>query len=110
MPAIFCPKCENIMRPKKEKGKLYLVCSCGYKRLSGKKQTVFKEQVKTRVKKIEAIESKNYLATYPHVCKKCGYDKAELILFEPWWGDEDSVVRYKCGKCGKVEHGLGKVM
>ena len=106
---IFCPKCGCLMRPKKEKDEIYLLCSCGHRQLSKKGQTIIKERVKIPIKKIKARASKNYLATHHHVCKHCGYDKAELIILEPWYGDEDGIVRYKCGKCGKVQQGHGKV-
>jgi len=97
------------MQPKKEGSKVYLLCSCGHKQLSKKAQTIFKEIIKVPIKKIEAASSKNYLATFPHFCKKCGHNKAELITFEPWYSDENGIVRYKCGKCGIVEQGSGKV-
>ncbi len=58
---------------------------------------------------IEVVEDKNPLAVYDHKCKKCGYDKAQLIEIGIWYSDEDDVVRYKCGRCGYVEKAEGKV-
>ncbi|MBW3023146.1 hypothetical protein KY308_03515 [Candidatus Woesearchaeota archaeon] len=49
------------------------------------------------------MPDKNPLAVYPHKCKKCGYEKAQLIECGIWIADEDCVVKYKCGKCGFVE-------
>lgn len=97
------------MLPKKEKGKVYLLCSCGHKQLLAKGLDIFKEKIFKPIKKVEAADSKNRLAVYKHKCKYCGHNKAELITFEPWYSDEDGIVRYKCGRCGKVEQEEGKV-
>ncbi len=51
----------------------------------------------------------NPLAVHHHICKRCGYDKAELIDIQPFYSDEDSVYRMKCGKCGLVEQLEGKI-
>jgi len=49
------------------------------------------------------VEDKNIFATYPHKCKKCGYDKAQVIDMGIWYSDEAAVTRFKCGKCGFAE-------
>lgn len=43
------------------------------------------------------------LAVHDHICPKCGHDKAQLIECGVWIGDEDNVIKYKCGKCGYVD-------
>jgi DNA-directed RNA polymerase subunit M/transcription elongation factor TFIIS len=47
-----------------------------------------------------AVDDKNIYATFPHVCPKCGHDKAQVIELGIWYSDEAGVVRFKCGKCG----------
>jgi len=49
------------------------------------------------------IDDKNIYATYPHKCKKCGHDKAQVIDLGIWYSDEAGVIRFKCGKCGFAE-------
>jgi DNA-directed RNA polymerase subunit M/transcription elongation factor TFIIS len=64
---------------------------------------------KNQEKKITVADDKNPLAVHDHVCEKCGYDKAELIEIQPFYSDEDSIYRMKCGKCGHVKQLEGKV-
>ena len=54
-----------------------------------------------------AVDSKNQLAGFPHLCKKCGYDKAQVIDLGVWFSDEAGVIRYKCGRCGFTEQDQG---
>ena len=56
------------------------------------------------------IPDENIYATYPHECKKCGYNKGQLIELGIWFSDEEGVVRVKCGKCGWAETISGKSM
>lgn len=66
-------------------------------------KNIISEKIKHKEEKFGIIEDINPLAVYPHKCKKCGYEKAQLIEPGIWVADEDSVIRYKCGKCGYVE-------
>ena len=59
-------------------------------------------------KHIEVMDGKNILAVHDFVCKKCGFDKAELIEISANYSDEDNIMRMKCGKCGHVEQLEGK--
>jgi DNA-directed RNA polymerase subunit M/transcription elongation factor TFIIS len=94
---MFCDKCGKILRIEKGIGK----CSCGFE-----KQTEITTDQKIKQKQEKGkgcVEDKNELATFPHTCKKCGYDKAQVIEMGVWFTDEGGVVRYKCGKCGFAE-------
>lgn len=64
---------------------------------------IFSEKIKKKDDKIEIVTEENHLAAYDHKCKKCGYNKAELIECGIEIADEDCRIRYKCGKCGLVE-------
>jgi ribosomal protein S27AE len=55
------------------------------------------------------MEEHNYLAVHKHQCKKCGYDRAELIEMSCNYTDEDNIYQMKCGRCGYVEQLEGKV-
>ena len=57
---------------------------------------------------IKVSDGKNMLAVHEHVCKKCSYDRAELIEIAPFYSDEDSIIKMKCGRCGAVEIEEGK--
>ena len=49
------------------------------------------------------VDDKNIFATYPHLCTKCGHDKAQVIEMGIWYSDEAGVIRFRCGKCGFTE-------
>jgi DNA-directed RNA polymerase subunit M/transcription elongation factor TFIIS len=65
--------------------------------------TIFRETITHSDEKIEVATEENPLAVYPHTCKKCGYEKAQLIECGIEIGDEDCRIKYKCGRCGQVE-------
>ena len=49
------------------------------------------------------VSEENTSACFGHKCKKCGFDKAELIDMGVFVSDEDNLVFIKCGKCGFKE-------
>lgn len=96
---LFCPKCGSILKPKTEKGKNILFCSCGFvnKDTEGAeiKETVHKEE-----KEIEVILEE----VEPHplmdaTCPKCKHDKAYYWLVQTRAGDEPETKFQKCEKC-----------
>jgi DNA-directed RNA polymerase subunit M/transcription elongation factor TFIIS len=59
-----------------------------------------KEKINSKPgRKQGVVEDKNIFANYSFVCKKCGYDKAEVIERQPYISDEDSLTFLRCGKC-----------
>ncbi|MBI2045655.1 hypothetical protein HYT23_06355 [Candidatus Pacearchaeota archaeon] len=46
------------------------------------------------------VKDENEFADYPNKCKKCGYDKAQIIDMGVSYSDEDNLILLKCGKCG----------
>ena len=64
---------------------------------------IFSEKMTKKDNEIHIVTEENRFAVYDHKCEKCGYEKAQLIECGIWIGDEDSVMRFKCGKCGHVE-------
>ncbi len=96
----FCPKCGSIMVPKKENGKLFLVCTnCGYKMpFDGKVGLSEKTQ---GPKKIDVVEKEhNILPITKAKCPKCGNDKAYYWTVQTRAGDEPETKFLKCTKCG----------
>ena len=60
---MFCPKCGSILRPKKDKTKKVLYCSCGYT-AKDIKDTLIQETVTSEKKEIEVVpEEENTLPT-----------------------------------------------
>ena len=96
----FCDKCGAMMKPEKD-NRYVLLCSCGYRKAINR--TTMTETMK-KEKELEVVHDPiNPLAVYPHVCSKCGFDKAQLISKGVWYTDEDEVVEYVCGRCGLHE-------
>lgn len=100
MKELFCDKCGKIMKVENNICK----CVCGFERALEIGGVNHSENIKQKPIIGEgAVEDKNLLATFPHECKKCGHNMAQVIELGVWYGDEAGVVRYKCGKCGKIE-------
>lgn len=108
---MFCKKCGRILNIEKidldgeVDGKKEISigrCVCGYSKVLGEISTT--EKMPKKIEKGKgAVEDKNELATFPHKCKKCGHEQAQVIEMGVWYSDEAGVVRFKCGKCGYTE-------
>ena len=107
---MFCKTCGTILRPETTKYGKWMACPNGHSQpeMQTSSETVTTKN-KNQVKKITVLDDKNPLAVHDYVCEYCGYDKAELIEIQPFYSDEDSIYRMKCGKCGKVKQLEGKV-
>lgn len=105
----FCKKCGGIVRSKKiDKDKSYSFCdNCQEFKLIKEEEindVSFKEKIKNKEDKGKGIKGdKNEFANYPNVCKKCGYDKAQILDLGVFYSDEDNLILLKCGKCGFCE-------
>ncbi|MEM0480847.1 MAG: transcription factor S [Candidatus Aenigmatarchaeota archaeon] len=99
---LTCPKCGNLLFPKKEKGKNYLVCrKCNYK-TEAKKSLIVSSGIKEEKKEaivISAKEEKESLPVTNVICPKCGNDKAFWWMQQTRSADEPPTVFYKCTKC-----------
>ncbi len=100
----FCPKCKELLIPRKiGENKYILFCrKCSF--YVGNARPL-KEKEKLKHSKIGEgiVKEKNELADYYHVCKKCGYEKAQIIDMGVFISDEDNLILLKCGKCGFSE-------
>lgn len=102
----FCPKCKNVLIPRRVGERDFVVkCSeCDYVDKFKGKPLVEKNKIpQKRIEGKGVVEDKDSFATYKHKCKKCGYDKAEIIDVGVSYSDEDDLILLKCGKCGYSE-------
>ncbi|MEK6830012.1 MAG: hypothetical protein AABY15_07895 [Nanoarchaeota archaeon] len=99
----FCPKCGNLLIPRREGEKFFTECEkCGFsKEVKGLK---IKEKFEPKKKIGRGVAKEgNPMATYLNKCSKCGYDKAQIIDMGIFYSDEDNLILLKCGKCGHSE-------
>jgi len=97
--------------PRTVKGETLLLCnSCGdFKIVKGEVELKLKGEVNSDPERISGVvKEENVFADYNNVCKKCGYDKAQVIDIGSFYSDEDHIMFLKCGKCGFSER-VGKV-
>ena len=105
----FCKKCGRILRIQKiDEVNAYSFCdSCNEFELiktENVKEVSSNERIEKQNDKGEGFEDeKNRLATYPNVCKKCGYGFAQILDLGIFYSDEDNLILLKCGKCGFSE-------
>jgi len=103
----FCKKCKTLQSPQKKKGEIFLKCeSCGFvEKIDNNDSLIIREKIIPKEEKGKgAVKDENIFATQDHICKKCGFGKAELIDLGIWYSDEDNVLLLRCGKCGYSEH------
>lgn len=94
---LFCPKCGAILKPKQEKGKRFLACSCGY--TNRKEKASFSETVENK-EEIEVVEENDdALPTTEVECPQCGHMKAGYWTAQTRAGDEAETKFMKCLKC-----------
>ena len=107
---MFCVTCGSLLRPRKTPYGKWMSCPNGHsqpKMVTEAKTSLEKNRQEGKI--LEASDGKNILAVHDHICKRCGYGKAEMLEIGASYGDEDNVVKMKCGKCGIVEQLEGKV-
>ncbi len=100
----FCPVCKKLLQIREHDGKSIGVCSCGFKRPLGYELSSVEKSKKT--KKGEGVISDIHKKTsggVKHICKKCGYDEAEVIDLGAQLTDESNIYLFKCLKCGHAE-------
>lgn len=102
----FCSKCNGIMKPY-ETNKLICVNCNNIEEGTIASSTKIKEKEK---KGKGFVEDNNMFADYEFVCKKCGHNKAQVIMRPAYISDENDPVYLKCGKCGNTKQIARKVM
>jgi transcription factor S len=90
------------MAPKEEKGKKYLVCSCGYNSKNTQQKTTTVKEVMGKAKKDTMAVMSETDTTLPmteEICPSCGHGHAY------WWtkqmraSDEPETKFLRCEKC-----------
>jgi DNA-directed RNA polymerase subunit M len=99
MATMFCPKCGSLLKPKTEKKKKVLACSCGYTSKDVESAEI-KEKVAREEKKISVVnEDENILPETEAKCPECGNDIAYYWTQQMRAGDEPETKFLKCKKC-----------
>ena len=103
----FCSKCKGLMKPiENEKSKL--ICISCKNIEDGEITSVTK--IKKKPEKGEGfVEDKDIFADHDFICKKCGHNKAQIIIKGPQISDEDDPIYLRCGKCGKAQQLARKI-
>jgi len=97
---LFCPKCGAILKPRQEKGKRFLGCSCGYTQRKEKATISEKVSVEEEIPIIEEDDRK--LPLTEEECPKCGNRQAGYWTVQTRAGDEPETRFFKCTKCEHV--------
>ena len=102
MGIMFCPKCGSLLKPKTEKKKKVLACSCGFatKDLSSAeiKETVKRDNTVVAIVK----EDDSSLPETDARCPECGNEKAFYWTQQTRAGDEPETKFLKCKKCKHI--------
>ncbi len=99
---MFCPKCGSLLRPKKNKNKRVLACSCGYTS-NESKPTEIREEVAKQEKKSGVVdEDAEVLPETDAECPKCGNSRAYYWMQQTRAGDEPETRFLKCTKCKHI--------
>jgi transcription factor S len=104
---MFCPKCGSLLKPKADKKKKVLACSCGYTSKDIDSATI-KEKVTKEDKEVSVVEEKDdNLPLTDAECPECGNTKARYWLQQTRAGDEPETKFLKCTKCKHVWRDYG---
>ena len=102
----FCPKCKNFLIPKRNEKDFFIACeNCNFLEKIDEKNLLESSEKILNKKEIGKGISKgeNLFANYKNICKKCGYNKAQVLDMGIFYSDEDNLILLKCGKCGFAE-------
>jgi DNA-directed RNA polymerase subunit M len=99
----FCPKCGSIIKPKKERDKVILECSCGYKSSGSSADSAsFKEEKKVNKDEAEFAVVDKEIETLPitkEECPNCGNNEAYFWTHQTRGADEPETKFLRCTKC-----------
>lgn len=96
---MFCPKCKNLLMPKKDGNKTIVSCSCGYKDVREENAKISEKNVK-KEKIVEVIDNdKEMHPTCKEKCHKCGNEEAYYFIQQTRAADEAPTKFLRCTKC-----------
>ncbi|HLC74321.1 MAG TPA: transcription factor S [Candidatus Nanoarchaeia archaeon] len=93
---MFCPKCKSLLRPKIDRGKKVMGCSCGYSSETASSTITEKGAKQKEIQVVEEVETKPIVDA---ACKKCGHNKAYFWSIQTRASDEPETRFFKCTKC-----------
>lgn len=67
------------------------------------KKIIEREKIKHKDRGKGFVKDEDVFADYKHKCKKCGYNKSEVMDLGAQYSDENELIMLKCGKCGYTE-------
>jgi DNA-directed RNA polymerase subunit M/transcription elongation factor TFIIS len=98
---VLCDDCGKIMHLHSQEQEKKWKCICGFIR-EHKGDVLSVEKInKTEVG--EGTFKPEKRAGFPHTCKKCGFDKADVDTISAFYSDESDISLFRCQKCGHVE-------
>ncbi|MBN2142269.1 transcription factor S [Candidatus Woesearchaeota archaeon] len=99
---MFCPKCGSLLRPKADKKKKILACSCGYTNKEVESAKI-QEKVEREERAVSVVEENDdMLPEMDAECPECGNGRAKYWLKQMRAGDEPETKFLKCTKCKHV--------
>jgi DNA-directed RNA polymerase subunit M len=96
---MFCPKCGSLLRPKTDKKRKVMACSCGYTNKDVESAQISEKLVKEDKKVSVVEENDNVLPETDAKCPECGNERAHYWLVQTRAGDEPETKFLKCTKC-----------
>lgn len=95
----FCINCGRPAEFNENKEK----CSCGFTKITDYK-IISIEKIKKKEEKGKGtfIPEKFEEKGFPHICKKCRYEYADVVDLGSSWADESNIYLFKCKKCSYV--------
>ncbi|UCD00893.1 MAG: transcription factor S [Promethearchaeota archaeon] len=102
----FCPDCDNLLRKRKIKDKLFLVCKCGFQKELYNNPDEIQKSIHKKKKALEKnlliLSEEDKISVHLKIkkdCPKCGNSEAETWQVQIRSSDEPSTHFFKCTKC-----------
>jgi len=102
----FCPECSNLLRKKRESGKTYLACKCGYRKEIETDKEQIKKVIRKKRDKLEknliVVSDDDKISIHPKmtkICPKCNHMEVETWQTQIRSADEPSTSFFRCVKC-----------
>lgn len=100
----FCPRCGKMMIMQDDYGLNVCRCDCGYYTYDAVDTTASEKQAKVaEVGKGVAKDSDFETEGFPHKCKKCGHENADVVDLGAPYSDEANIYLFRCKKCKHIE-------
>jgi len=99
---MFCPKCGSLLKPRADKKKKVLACSCGYTAKDSGSAEI-REKIAKDDKHVNVVkEDDSSLPETDAKCPECGHERANYWTQQTRAGDEPETKFLKCKKCKHV--------